>query len=166
LAFEKTGVRLYSTAGIHPHEAGRALQDHSARGGWRAELESIIASAPNHIVAVGECGLDFDRNFSSHADQIAVFQGQLEVACALNRPVFLHNRDAHDEFVAVLKKFVPKGLRGVVHCHTDPDPGHLRELLDLGMDIGITGWVCDPGRGRGEPVFFVDEDGSGFIVVF
>ncbi|KAJ3011206.1 hypothetical protein HKX48_006971 [Thoreauomyces humboldtii] len=136
-------VALYTTAGVHPHEATRLLESHKAD--WASDLESAITSNRDAVVAVGECGLDYDRQFSAHPDQIVVFEKQLEIAARLKLPVFLHNRDAHEDFVTSLRKF--PDISGVVHCHTDSDPEHLEEYLKLGFSIGITGWVCDERRG-------------------
>ncbi len=127
---------LWSTAGVHPHHAERF--DSSSR---TALLELL---AQPQVVAVGECGLDYFRNFSAPAAQRSAFVAQLEIAMDTSKPVFLHQRDSHADFKAILDDF--RGVRGVAHCFT----GNLRELEDylaLGLYIGITGWVCDERRG-------------------
>jgi len=95
---------------------------------------------------MGECGLDFDRDLSPRPAQEASFEAQLELAVALKLPVFLHERGAHDRFVAILARRRPQLPRAVVHCFT----GSARELdayLALDLHIGITGWICDDRRG-------------------
>lgn len=132
-------ARFRATAGIHPHHA-REFHDTDV-----GELRKLML-APE-VGAAGECGLDYFRNFSPHADQERVFRQQLALAVETGRPVFLHQRDAHDAFVGILRDYLP-GLRaGVAHCFT----GTARELedcLSLGLSIGITGWICDERRGH------------------
>jgi TatD DNase family protein len=128
---------LYATAGVHPHHA-RECGPHTID-----ELRTV-AQHPR-IVAIGECGLDFNRNYSPHPDQEKWFVAQLELGLALGKPLFLHSRDAHPRFAALLKSM--KVEKGVAHCFT----GEREELcayLDLGLSIGITGWICDERRGR------------------
>ena len=127
------------TAGVHPHHA-RDL---------RAEdlpvLRELLA-APE-VGAAGECGLDYFRNFSPHEDQERAFRWQLQLAAESGKPVFLHQRDGHDAFVAILKDYLPGLAGGVAHCFTG-DERELRDYLDLGLSIGITGWICDERRGQ------------------
>jgi TatD DNase family protein len=137
LARSRPGI-LFSTAGVHPHNA-RGYDRHT-----QGEL-SAIARAPE-VVAVGECGLDYDRDFSPRPQQREAFESQLELAAELGKPVFLHERSAHDDFARILANARPRLAGGVVHCFT----GHARELeryLELGLCIGITGFVCDERRG-------------------
>lgn len=98
------------------------------------------------VVAVGECGLDYFRNLSPPAAQRAAFNLQLELAAELGKPVFLHQRESHLDFMAILRDFAPRLSGGVAHCFTG-DRGQLEDYLDLGLCIGITGWVCDERRG-------------------
>jgi TatD DNase family protein len=130
--------RLFATAGVHPHHA-RELTDELL-----AELRPL-ATQPE-VVAVGECGLDYYRDLSPRAVQQKAFHRQLELASLVGKPVFLHQRDAHADFVAILREH-RKALTGAVaHCFT----GSREELLTyLQMDlaIGITGWICDERRG-------------------
>lgn len=131
--------RLWSTAGVHPHHA----QDFDP-----AQREAFLELARAlKVVAVGECGLDYFRNLSPPEVQRAAFSTQLELAVQVAKPVFLHQRDAHADFVAILREFAGRLTGGVAHCFT----GGLEELedyLDLGLHIGITGWVCDERRGH------------------
>ena len=128
---------LYCTAGVHPH--------HASECGPRTipELEEL-ARHPR-VVAIGECGLDFNRNYSPHPDQEKWFVAQLELAIELDKPVFLHSRDAHPRFAGILKGTRPK--RAVAHCFTG-ERDELEAYVELGLYIGITGWICDERRGR------------------
>ncbi|KAJ3043581.1 hypothetical protein HDV00_004681 [Rhizophlyctis rosea] len=151
--------KLFCTVGVHPHDAGRALTSHGGVDGVAKVLEKLIQENRDVVVAVGECGLDYDRNFSSHQDQEAIFNMHLRLAQKLDMPLFLHERDAYEAFVVHLDRFAApsetntdtssptKPLRGVVHCWTSGDTTHLQHYLSLGYHIGITGWVCDPKRG-------------------
>ncbi len=130
--------RLWSTAGIHPHHA--ATFDAARRG----ELFALLRLP--QVVAVGECGLDYFRNFSPPAAQRAAFITQLEIAVAVGKPVFLHQRDAHADFKAILRDFRGGLAAGVAHCFTG-DAAQLEDYLALDLSIGITGWVCDERRG-------------------
>jgi TatD DNase family protein len=129
---------LYSTAGVHPHHASD-YDDASA------ELIRSLATETS-VVAVGECGLDYFRNFSPREAQLAAFRSQLDIAAEIGLPVFLHQRDAHDDFVEVLEAALPKLSRAVAHCFTGEGES-LREYLAMGLWIGITGWICDERRG-------------------
>jgi TatD DNase family protein len=129
---------LFATAGVHPHHAGE-FDEHS-----RAALERLLKSRA--AVAVGECGLDFFRDLAPRAAQRAAFRSQLELAAEMRKPVFLHERDAHDELVAILGPLRPSLVGGVAHCFTG-GPAELAAYLDLGLYIGVTGWLCDERRG-------------------
>ena len=131
--------RLYATAGVHPHHA--ADYDDSSTA-----LITELATK-DAVVAVGECGLDYFRNFSPREAQLKAFQSQLEIAAETGLPVFLHQRDAHDDFVEVLEPMLPKVSRAVAHCFTGEHES-LREYLAMGLWIGITGWICDERRGK------------------
>jgi TatD DNase family protein len=130
--------RLFATAGVHPHHASD-LDPGSLEG--LAEL----ARDPR-VVAVGECGLDYFRNFSPPAAQRQAFHRQLELAVRIGKPVFLHQRDAHEDFVAILREHA-RSWRGVAHCFTG-SAQQLDAYLQLGLAIGITGWICDERRGK------------------
>ncbi|MBR8845501.1 MULTISPECIES: TatD family hydrolase [Pseudoalteromonas] len=128
--------QLYCTAGVHPHDAKDApdtLYD---------DLLTLLKSS-NKAIAVGECGLDFNRDFSPRPIQQNVCLTQLQLAEAINYPVYLHERDAHDALFALLQEVK---VQGVLHCFTG-DRTALRHYLDYGLMIGITGWVCDERRG-------------------
>ena len=138
LAAASPGV-LYSTAGVHPHHAS----------GYTDASDELIRQlvTRDEVVAVGECGLDYFRNFSPRAAQLDAFRRQLEIAKDTGLPVFLHQRDAHDDFVEVLEPVLPDLSRAVAHCFTGEGES-LREYLAMGLYIGITGWICDERRGK------------------
>lgn len=130
---------LYSTAGIHPHDASTA--DHQA-------LEAITQLCQLDCVkAIGETGLDFNRNFSTPEQQIASFEAHLMLAQRSELPLFLHERDAYDTQAAMLREHQQALGKVVIHCFTGSRQ-QLNDWLDLGCYIGITGWVCDERRGN------------------
>jgi TatD DNase family protein len=138
LAHAHPGV-LYATTGVHPHHATE-LTDELAH-----ELEGL-AHKPE-VVAVGECGLDYFRDFSPRDVQRAAFARQLEIAARVGKPLFLHQRDAHDDFVAILREHEGALTAGAVaHCFTG-QADELEDYLRMGLCIGITGWICDERRG-------------------
>ena len=131
-------LRLWSTAGVHPHHA------QSFAASQRSELNELLTLKP--VVAVGECGLDYFRNLSPPLTQRAAFIAQLEIAVQVRKPVFLHQRDAHGDFAAILREFAGRLQGGVAHCFTGGEL-ELEAYLELGLYIGITGWACDERRG-------------------
>jgi len=130
--------RLWSTAGVHPHYAQSYAA--SRRDEWLTLLRQP------QVVAVGECGLDYYRDLSPRAAQRAAFHAQLAIAVEAGKPVFLHQRDAHGDFIAVLREFAGALKGGVAHCFTGGE-AQLEAYLALGLYIGITGWACDERRG-------------------
>ena len=142
---------LYATAGVHPHHA----KDVTA--GTPAELQSLLINS--RTVAVGECGLDYFRNFSLPEVQREVFEMQLQLAEECRKPVFLHQRDAHADFMRILASHRPRISKAVVHCFTG-DAAELKDYLSLDCHIGITGWICDERRGQHlrDCVAFIPQD--------
>jgi TatD DNase family protein len=130
---------LRATAGVHPHHAASF---HATDIPRLAELLSDPL-----VVAAGECGLDFYRNFSPPADQRRAFALQLAFAAQHERPLFLHQRDAHADFLAMLAEHPAVASRAVLHCFTG-GVAELEASLDAGLSIGITGWICDERRGQ------------------
>jgi TatD DNase family protein len=130
---------LRATAGVHPHHA-TTLADSDA-----GHLEALLADPM--VVAAGECGLDYFRNFSPRSEQRRAFEMQLGLAERNGKPLFLHQRDAHTDFLAMLRAHPRAASRGVLHCFTE-GPGVLDDCLALGLSIGITGWICDERRGQ------------------
>ena len=129
---------LYATAGVHPHDAS-TFDDASA-----ARLKAIAVHAS--VRALGECGLDYNRNYSPRAAQLHAFEAQLELAVELQLPVFRHDREAHADQHTLLKRYRDRIVGGVVHCFTGTR-SELHAYLDLDLNIGITGWICDERRG-------------------
>jgi len=129
---------VFSTAGVHPHSA-KECDD--------TTIEHLAALLARPVaVAVGECGLDYDRNFSPPDVQRRWFAAQLRLAADLALPVFLHERAAHADFAAILAEHRGALRGGVVHCFTGT-ADELDAYLALDMHIGITGWICDERRG-------------------
>lgn len=126
------------TVGIHPHNA-KSMRDDL----W-SELERA-AQQPG-VVAIGECGLDYNRDFSPRDIQRSVFEQQLALAAALGKPVYLHERDALEDQLTILDRHLPSISAGVLHCFT-ADKSVLAEYLARDLYVGITGWICDEKRG-------------------
>ncbi len=137
LAHQNPG-KLYATAGLHPHHASD----------WTPELGELfrtLAQQPE-VVSLGECGLDYFRDLSPREDQRHAFIKQLEIAADLKMPLFLHQRDAHEDFLTILREWRPRLGNVVVHCFTDTRAA-MNDYLALDCHIGITGWICDERRG-------------------
>ena len=130
---------LYATAGIHPHEAKSFNTDAITA------LEDL-AKHPS-VVAIGETGLDFNRNLSPHKTQEKVFESQIELAITCTLPLFLHERDASKRQLEILRSYQNHLPKAVIHCFTG-DKKTLFSYLDLDLYIGITGWICDERRGH------------------
>lgn len=131
---------VFGTAGIHPHNADRAKQEDFK------QIEQLL-SENDKIVAVGECGLDYDRMFSTKENQIRCLEKHIVLAEKLNKPLFLHERSAADDFIKRLKRYPALCKKSVVHCFTG-DKKTLEQYLSMGFSIGITGWICDDRRGK------------------
>jgi TatD DNase family protein len=130
---------LFATAGVHPHHAVD----------YDDETESLLRElqrAPE-VLAVGETGLDYHRDYSPRRDQLAVFERQLGLAMECGKPLFLHQRDAHADFLACMKNVEGRVGPAVVHCFT-AERRELFDYLDRDWHIGITGWLCDERRGQ------------------
>jgi TatD DNase family protein len=129
---------LYATAGVHPHDArhwGPTTGD---------TLQALAAT--REVVALGETGLDFYRDFSPRSQQMQVFEAQLALAADLGMPVFLHERDASEAFLKTIRHYRSRLGSAVIHCFTGTAE-QLAAYLDLDLHIGITGWICDERRG-------------------
>ncbi|MCY1399257.1 3'-5' ssDNA/RNA exonuclease TatD [compost metagenome] len=135
---DETGLRLFSTAGIHPHCASDWNAD-TAQG-----LRALLREA--RVLAVGECGLDFNRDFSPRPQQEKVLEEHLALAVELQMPVFLHERDASQRLLEILADYRDQLPAAVVHCFTGEKQA-LFGYLDMDLHIGITGWICDERRG-------------------
>ncbi len=130
---------LYATAGVHPHHAS------DCNDKTLAILEQLAQD--KKVVAIGECGLDFNRDYSPRDVQKKWFEAQLELASGLQLPVFLHQRDAHEYFLKIMQHWRPQLAGAVAHCFTG-NTEQVLSYIDLDMHIGITGWVCDERRGE------------------
>lgn len=137
LASEHEG--LWCTAGVHPHHA----KDFGPEAPARLRR---LAREPG-VVAIGECGLDYDRNFSPPEAQRAAFASQLALAAELGLPAFLHERAAHDDFVAIVREHREHLKGAVIHCFTG-SAAELAAYRELDLHVGITGWICDERRGK------------------
>ena len=131
---------LYATAGVHPHHAA----SFAAAGG--AAFRELLARP--EVVAVGECGLDYYRDFSPRTAQRAAFIAQLEIAVDVRKPVFLHQRDAHEDFAAILARLFGCARAAASRTASPAARLELEAYLALGLAIGVTGWVCDERRGE------------------
>ena len=129
---------LYATAGVHPHHAAEYTEE--------CDIEMRALHAHAEVVAVGETGLDYFRDFSPRPMQRKAFERQLQIGVDTGKPLFLHQRDAHDDFVAMMKNFDGQLGPAVVHCFTGTRK-ELFDCLDQDWHIGITGWLCDERRG-------------------
>lgn len=127
----------YATAGIHPHCAAGAGESDFAR--LRAFLEN------ERVVAVGECGLDYDRMFSPKEDQLRCLEKHIALAEETGKPMFLHERRAAEDLIRAFSGHKELCRRSVVHCFTG-GPEEAEKYLDMGFCIGVTGWICDDRR--------------------
>lgn len=129
---------LSCTAGLHPHDAST----------WNKQVSDALSQLLTHpkVVAVGETGLDFNRNFSTASEQESAFRAQIELACQHQKPLFLHERDAFAKQIEILDSFAADLPSVVIHCFTG-NAESLNGYLERGFYIGITGWVCDERRG-------------------
>uniref|UniRef100_A0A2S2Q8V3 Deoxyribonuclease TATDN1 n=1 Tax=Sipha flava TaxID=143950 RepID=A0A2S2Q8V3_9HEMI len=121
---------LYSTAGIHPHEA-KSWEDC-----YYNELKDIAKNP--ECVAIGICGLDYNKDFSSPDIQRKVFEQQISLAIEMNKPIMFHQKGAHEDFLCIIKTHMPLMIPAILHSFT----GSFEEATDyinLGMYIGITG---------------------------
>ncbi len=129
---------LFATAGVHPHHAIEYTDE------CDAEMRALHAHP--EVVAVGECGLDYFRDFSPRPAQRKAFERQLQLGVETGKPLFLHQRDAHADFMAMMRNFDGRLGPAVVHCFTGTRE-ELFDYLDQDCYIGITGWLCDERRG-------------------
>lgn len=130
----------FGTAGIHPHNADRSKpEDFKLMEQWISENRKIVA--------VGECGLDYDRMFSTKENQTRCLEKHIVLAEKYNKPLFLHERAAADDFVKRFKKHQDICHKSVVHCFTG-DKKTLDKYLSMGFSIGVTGWICDDRRAK------------------
>ncbi len=137
-------VNLYCTIGVHPHDAKSCSQQ------TMDKIKQLVQDGGNKVVSIGETGLDFNRNYSPQDVQIKWFDKQVELACELNLPLFLHEREAHKAFMIVMEKHFSNGklpVPAVVHCFTG-EKEEARVYLEKGFFLGFTGVICQFERGK------------------
>ena len=135
--YNKYSEDMFFSIGVHPHHANEVNDE------YLKKLKEIIRINEPH--AIGETGLDFFRNLSTYEEQIFAFEEQIQIAINLNKPLFLHQRDSHDDFIKILKKYSSNINKAVVHCFTGTQE-QLDDYLELDCYIGVTGWICDKKR--------------------
>ena len=135
--YQQYSKSMFYTIGVHPHHANE-IND-----GYLKKLKDVIATNNPH--AIGETGLDFYRNLSTYEEQIYAFEEQIKISIYTNKPLFLHQRDSHDDFIKILKKYSSDISKAVVHCFTGTQQ-QLDDYLELDCYIGVTGWICDKKR--------------------
>ncbi len=128
---------MFFTIGVHPHHANEINEE------YLKKLKEEINNNNPH--AIGETGLDFFRNLSTYEEQIFAFEEQIKIAIDTNKPLFLHQRDSHDDFIKILRKYSSDINKSVVHCFTGTKE-QLNDYLELDCYIGVTGWICDAKR--------------------
>lgn len=136
--YEQFPQHVCYTIGVHPHNA-KDVQPHHYD-----EIKNLAKQ--KGCVAIGECGLDFNRDFSPRPTQLDVFEAQLAIARDIGLPVYLHERDAFEQQLALLRRYMPGLKGGIAHCFTG-NVEQVKQYLALGLYIGVTGWVCDEKRG-------------------
>ena len=128
---------MFFTIGVHPHHANEFNDEY-----LKNLKESINNNNPH---AIGETGLDFFRNLSTYEEQVYAFEEQIKIAIDTKKPLFLHQRDSHDDFIKILRKYSSDINKAVVHCFTGTQK-ELEDYLELDCYIGVTGWICDAKR--------------------
>lgn len=139
LTEKMTPGTAYFTAGVHPHYASELTED------GLAHLRELLSHA--NAVAVGETGLDYKRDLSPRNVQRAALEAQVDLACTLNKPLFLHEREAAPDLLAILDNFKDRLPRCVVHCFTGTE-AEAQQYIARGFYLGITGWVGQKNRNQ------------------
>ena len=135
--YHRYSKNMFFTIGVHPHHANEINKE------YLYKLKEVINKNNPH--AIGETGLDFYRNLSTYEEQIFAFEEQIKIAIDTNKPLFLHQRDSHDDFIKILRKYSSDINKSVVHCFTGTQQ-QLDDYLELDCYIGVTGWICDKKR--------------------
>ena len=135
--YQKYRSDCFFTVGTHPHHANEINSESMKK--MRILVKDLKPCS------VGETGLDFFRNLSTLEEQIFAFEEQIKLSIEFNKPLFLHQRDAHDEFIKIIMKYKNDINKAVVHCFTGTQK-QLDSYLNLGFYIGLTGWICDERR--------------------
>ena len=129
--------RIFATAGVHPHDAKKCSEEALAR------IEELLEHPK--VVAVGEIGLDFFKNYSPRDEQETWFRRLLSVARRAKKPLVIHDREAHDRILEILKEEADGPYAGMFHCFSG-DADVARRVLDLGFDLSFTGTITYPGN--------------------
>jgi TatD DNase family protein len=124
---------VYHSVGLHPHDAATA----AVPGFWR-EFRQLVEARPP--VAIGECGLDYFRNLSAAREQRQVFIRQIEVAREYNLPLVIHDREAHQDVLAIMRDYGAGQTGGVLHCFSG-DLDMAQQVLSMGFYLGIAGVI-------------------------
>ncbi len=135
--YNQYSKNMFFTIGVHPHHANEINDKY-----LKNLKEAVINNNPH---AIGETGLDFFRNLSTYDEQIYAFEEQIKIAIDTNKPLFLHQRDSHDDFIKILREYSSDINKAVVHCFTGTQE-QLEDYLELDCYIGVTGWICDEKR--------------------
>ena len=135
--YNRYSKNMFFTLGVHPHHANEINAEYLEK-----LKEAVNANNPH---AIGETGLDFFRNLSTYEEQIFAFEEQIKIAIDTNKPLFLHQRDSHEDFIKILRKYSSDINKTVVHCFTGTQK-QLDDYLELDCYIGVTGWICDAKR--------------------
>ena len=135
--YNQYSSNMFFTIGVHPHHANEINDQY-----LKKLKEEVNLNDPDGI---GETGLDFFRNLSTYEEQIHAFEEQIKIAIDTNKPLFLHQRDSHDDFIKILRKYSADFNKAVVHCFTGTQK-QLDDYLELDCYIGVTGWICDEKR--------------------
>ena len=135
--YNRYSKNMFFTIGVHPHHANEINEE------YLEKLKEVINKNNPH--AIGETGLDFFRNLSTYEQQMFAFEEQIKIAIKKNKPLFLHQRDSHDDFIKILRKYSSDISKAVVHCFTGTQE-QLDDYLELDCYIGVTGWICDEKR--------------------
>lgn len=130
VSFAQQHSNVWSTIGLHPHEA----KDYA--GNTSAQKRFAALAKKKKVVAVGECGLDYYYGHSLPADQEAVLRFQIEVALENDLPMIFHVRDAFDDFWPIFDSY--KGIRGVMHSFSATTK-ELDQILERGLYVGLNG---------------------------
>jgi Mg-dependent DNase len=130
-------IDMFFTIGVHHHHANEINAEYLEK-----VKEAIHVNNPN---AIGETGLDFFRNLCTYEEQIFAFEEQIKIAIDTNKPLFVHQRDSHEDFIKIIRKYSPDITKAVVHCFTGTQK-QLDDYLELDCYIGVTGWICDEKR--------------------
>ncbi len=128
----ETDERIFATVGVHPHDAD--AMDES----WIARLEEL--SSHPRVVAIGEIGLDYHYNFSNPERQREVFRKMIELACRVNKPIVIHDRDAHDDVMKIVAEVGMPERGGIFHCFSG-DLELAERVVEKGFYISVPGVV-------------------------